>query len=176
MKNRGISDFCTVALLAFLNTNVSAAHDGTLNFSGNITNRTCSIVGGNTLTVTLPTVARETLSSPGSLSGVTFFVLALTECDATANGIYAYFNNDKGVDAEGRLLNSGTAKNVALELRDARYAFIPIGSADQTNSPFFTAVSVDGQARLYYSAQYYATGVVTAGTVSATVTYSVVYL
>lgn len=175
MKKIAISTLSAVAVLAALNTNALAS-DGTITFNGEITSQTCSIAsGGDNLTVTLPTVSAAGLNSAGATAGNIGFAIALTDCDTSVNSVYANFEAGTNVDADGRLAITGSATNVAVELLDSASTPIVVGS-DQQDSASRATIDASGNATLNYSAQYYATGAATAGSVSTSVTYSLVYL
>jgi major type 1 subunit fimbrin (pilin) len=88
--------------------------------------------------------------------------------------VYAYFEQGANVNADGRLTNTGTATNVDLQLLSGNDV-LNAGSTEQTTSPKTVALTA-GAGTLTYSAQYYATGAATAGTVLSAVNYSINYL
>jgi major type 1 subunit fimbrin (pilin) len=101
--------------------------------------------------------------------------MALSNCSATTGDVYAYFEQGANVNADGRLTNTGTATNVDLQLLDSGNGVLNAGSTEQTTSPKTVALTA-GAGTLTYSAQYYATGAATAGTVLSAVNYSINYL
>lgn len=176
MKKIAISTLSALAVLAALNTNALAS-DGTITFNGEIASQTCSIAsGGDNLTVTLPTVSAVGLNSAGATAGNIGFAIALTDCDTSVNSVYANFEAGTNVDADGRLTTTGSATNVAVQLLDSASTPIVVGSDQQQDSASTATIDSSGNATLNYSAQYYATGAATAGSVSTSVTYSLVYL
>ena len=165
------------------------AADGTMTFTGTITDTTCSINGMASGTpadvaVTLPTVSASTLASAGSVAGTsspTQMVLALTGCSGTATKAVATFENGPTVDqTTGNLSNqtaagSGGAKNVQVRLLNA--SLLPIDITTGSNNDIAnngTAIS-GGTGNLKYFAQYYATGAATAGAVNTSVQYTMQY-
>ncbi len=165
-------------MLAAAQVNAAEASDGTINFTGNIASQTCTVSvngGGSTATVTLPKVASSILSTSGQTAGNTRFTMALSNCSATTGDVYAYFEQGANVNADGRLTNTGTATNVDLQLLDSGNGVLNAGSTEQTTSPKTVALTA-GAGTLTYSAQYYATGAATAGTVLSAVNYSINYL
>lgn len=165
-----------------------AADTGTITFSGQVLNSTCSVSGNggsNDFTVTLPTVQKSALPSSGAYSaGARPFTLNLTGCpvNATPVKVGAQFYSSKA-DAKllGGLQNAtgpGYASGVAVQLLDKDGGAVaignaaPSGNADVTNQ---VAVNGSGNATLNYSAQYYVTGTVGAGTVSTFVQYVINY-
>lgn len=156
-----------------------AAHasDGTINFSGAVTASTCTVKlngGAATGTVTLPTVSTSALGSAGSTAGSTPFTLDISGCTFSgASAVTAYFEAGANVDpTTGRLNNTGGASNVQLQLYLGD-AYASKVAAGQSNQNAAAALSANGQ--LKYGVEYYATGTATAGTVTSSVTYSLVY-
>lgn len=167
----------------FAATGVQAAGNGTINFTGKVVAQTCDAVvngGANPSSVTLPTVQASVLGSAGSTAGQTGFNIALANCAATAptggGTVKAYFEQGATVDTNGRLINQTTdgAKNVALELIDGNdNSAIKVGDIAQNTGNFVTITG--GKATLPYAVRYYATGVATAGVVTSSATYSLIY-
>lgn len=165
-------------LLAAAQVSAAEASDGTINFTGTIASQTCTVSvngAGSTATVTLPKVAAGVLNTAGAVAGNTRFTLALSDCSATTGDVYAYFEQGAGVNANGRLTNTGTAKGVDLQLLDNNNKAINAGSSEQSTAPATVALTA-GAGTLSYSAEYYATATAEAGTVASTVNYSINYL
>lgn len=165
-------------LLAAAQVNAAEASDGTINFTGQIESQTCTVSlngGTSTGSVELPTVSSSLLKTPGQTAGNTRFTIDLSDCSAQTGDVFAYFEQGANVNAEGRLTNTGTAKNVDLQLLDSASKALNAGSTDQTASPTTAALNA-GAATLTYAAQYYATDAATSGTVASSVTYSINYL
>ena len=136
--------------------------------------------GTTAATVTLPTVQASVLSATGNTAGQTAFNVGVTGCATTnqsgANTVKAYFEKGANVDASGRLINTATggASNVVLQLVDGTgNAPINVGDVAQ-NTGNFVAIS-GGSATLPYAVRYFATGAATAGAVTSSVTYSLIY-
>lgn len=165
-------------LLAAAQVNAAEASDGTINFTGQIESQTCTVSlngGTSTGSVELPTVSSSLLKTTGQTAGNTRFTIDLSDCSAQTGDVFAYFEQGANVNAEGRLTNTGTAKNVDLQLLDSASNALNAGSTDQTASPKTAALNA-GAATLTYAAQYYATDAATSGTVASSVTYSINYL
>lgn len=165
-------------LLATAQVNAAEASDGTINFTGTIAAQTCTVSvngGGSSATVTLPKVAAGVLNEAGAVAGNTRFTLTLSDCSAKTGDVYAYFEQGAGVNANGRLTNTGDATGVDLQLLDSANNPINAGSTEQSTAPKTVALA-DGAGTLAYSAQYYATAAATAGSVASTVNYSINYL
>ncbi|MFC3625496.1 fimbrial protein [Vogesella amnigena] len=154
------------------------ASDGTINITGEVSAVTCTINSGTkNITVNLPKVPTTALPS-GQTAGRTQFQIALTGCtNSTGKSARAYFEpgTGSGVSAVGRLLNTGTATNVSLELLDSNYALInPNDNIDKPQSAQLVPL-VSGAGTLTYYAQYYSFGTVTPGSVNASINYSIHY-
>lgn len=165
---------------------VQAAGNGTINFTGAVNNQTCNATvngatGATAAAVTLPTVQANILATAGSTAGQTAFKMDVTGCAATnptgAGTVKAFFEKGANVDANGRLINTATAtpaSNVSLQLIDGT-GNVPINAGDiSQNTGNFVTIS-SGNATLPYSVRYYATGAATAGAVTSSVTYSLIY-
>jgi len=160
-------------------TSAQAASDGTVNFTGSVTGTTCNItVNGSVApvaaTVTLAAAPDSDLKIAGATSTPTPFDMVLSGCTATGK-VSAQFEIGTGVDiATGRLKNTGTAKNVDLQLYDNMVGTAPAIRAGVAD-PRTTVQIAGGNATLKYGVRYYATGQATPGTVKGAVTYHLVY-
>lgn len=164
---------------------VQAAGNGTINFTGAVNSQTCNATvngatGATAAAVTLPTVQANVLSTASNTAGQTAFNVNVANCATTnpsgASNVKAYFEKGPNVDANGRLNNTATggASNVLLELVDGTgNTPIKIGDIAQ-NTGNFVAIS-GGNATLPYAVRYYASGAATAGAVTSSVTYSLIY-
>ena len=176
MKQK-LSLLAAVAALAFGSSAMAA--DGTITITGTVTDTTCSIAvndGTANATVTLPTVSTSSLAASGDTAGTTLYTISLTECSGTSLGTaHAWYEAGANVDTDsGRLNNTsdGTTTNVQVQLLNADLGVITAGVTDQND------VTVDisgGSGTLEYYAQYYATGVSTAGAVATSVDYTIEY-
>lgn len=162
---------------------VASAADGTITFTGNVTDKTCTIstAGGADFSVALPTVSNGSLAAAGAVSGRTPFAINLTQC--SAGNVATFFEPGATVDFNsGRLINqqsADAATNVQLQLLGANSQFLPIRSTGaglaQENSQWVNVAAANGAANLNYYVEYYATGAATAGTVSSSVRYTIIY-
>nr|WKF59873.1 Major fimbrial subunit SMF-1 [Paraburkholderia busanensis] len=173
----------TSGLLGLASFGAHAA-DGTITITGTVSDSTCSINGKATGTsadksITLPTVSAGSLSAAGNVGGMsspTDLVLALSGCSGTATKAIARFENGPTVDqTSGYLNNSGTATKVQVRLLNGQMQ--PINITTNANNDISTnsATIAGGAANLKYFAQYYSTGVATAGTVNTSVQYTMQY-
>lgn len=170
-----------LALIAALSVvgiaNVQAA-DGTITINGLVTDKTCNIVtpAGKDFTVTLPTVFRQTLAKAGDVAGRTPFQIKLEDC--SAGKVATYFEPGATVDFNtGRLINQAAAgaQNVDVQLLGDNNQVIPVlATGAQANSQWVDVVE-GGSADLNYYAEYYATGASTAGEVTTSVQYTIIY-
>ncbi|HEY1998143.1 fimbrial protein [Paraburkholderia sp.] len=159
------------------------ASDGTITFTGTLSNTTCSINGTAsgtlaTSSVALPQVSASTLGVAGATGGRSAPIpLALTGCTGTATKAVAYFESGPNVDqANGYLSNTGgTASKVDVRLLNASFQPINILSGLNNDIASNGATITAGSANLKYYGEYYATGVATAGTVSTSVSYTMQY-
>ncbi len=173
--------FLAIAALASMTFAANAA-DGTITFNGLVTDKTCDITTpqGKDFTVTLPTVAKSSLPNAGATAGRTPFTINLSKC--TAGNVATYFEPGATVDfASGRLVNQAAANaagNVQIRLLGSNSQFLPVLAAGagiaQANSQW-VAVAADGSASLNYYAEYYATAAASAGEVTSSVKYTIIY-
>ncbi|MDE8554992.1 fimbrial protein [Pantoea vagans] len=164
---------------ALVSGSVFAASDNTINFQGEVTAETCSVsVNGNNASpvVLLPTVSTSDLATSGTTAGDTNFTVGVSGCtgDSSKTTKISTVFVGNNVSAAGNLTNTGTAKNVEVQILDPKDAVINLtsgyaGSGDMT----LQAGETSGSAT--YSARYYAAGTPTAGTVTASLQYAVTY-
>lgn len=159
------------------------AADGTILFTGTVTANTCSINGKTAgsaadLNIKLDDVTASSLAAAGATGGTTAtpFEFNLTNCTGGATKAVAHFENGPTVDTiTGNLTNSGTAKNVQVQLLNAKRLPINIvteGNNDITNNG--TDIS-SGSGTLQYYSQYYSLGGAVAGSVNTSVQYTMQY-
>ncbi|HEY5805266.1 MAG TPA: fimbrial protein [Lysobacter sp.] len=160
--------------IAALSSPASAA-DGTVTITGTVSTVTCSINAGTpNIAVTLPTVPTTSLKVSGDTAGSQTFNIALTGCGALTKAT-GYFEPGANTDfTTGNLKNNGTASNVQVRVLNADLTPITMGASLATQgSKQITLAS--GAGNLGYVAQYIATGLGGAGTVTTNVQYTVVY-
>ncbi len=165
-----------------LMSGAALAFNGTITITGEVTAGTCdiSVNGGNSSAfVTLPTVSTNALSGLGQTAGTTGFKLDLTSCPTTGS-VRAYFENIGVEQSTGNLSNKAVASggknpaaNVEVQILSANSTAIDL--RDNTGNDVLVDFSATGDATLYYSARYIATGTVGAGLVSADLIYSLDY-
>lgn len=170
------------------------ASDGTITFTGAVTASTCtlSVNGGanaGTATVALPTVDTAALANtaPTKTAAGTFFSIGVSGCVAAADiggvaptQVAIYFEAGPNVDEKtGGLINTVAGSNVEVNLYNASGAAIvgtQIMPGTNTNQPGAQPVASGGTQWFYagYSTAG-AAAAATAGAVSTSITYSLVY-
>ncbi|WOR89417.1 fimbrial protein [Proteus mirabilis] len=164
----------------FLSTNALALSDNTITFQGEVSDETCSVsINGNQAkpVVILPTVSAKELKDSRDTAGQVTFDIGLSGCTGNTDKptkISTVFVGNQ-VTSNGNLGNTGNATNVEIQLLDTAQKVINLtggfkGEGDLQLKPGET------QASATYTAQYYATGAASAGTVEATLQYAVSYL
>jgi len=176
----------------------SQASDGTITFTGAVTANTCTVsvnASGADATVALPTVSTSALTNAASKTTAagTFFNMAVSACTATPladiggtapTTVAIYFEAGPNVDeVTGGLINTVAGSNVEVNLYNASAASIvgtQIKPGTQTNQPLTQAIGTGGTQWFY--AGYSTAGTnglagaaATAGAVSTSITYSLIY-
>jgi len=154
------------------------AADGLLTFHGMVTATTCVINGGFPDFIRiLPQMSATALPVANSTAGTTNFSIVLTSCTPTTGSAIAFFEAGVGVDpVTGRLINTGTAPNVQVQLLNSTGGVIIAGAPSLTQNSGVAVPLASGSGTLHYAARYFANGGgVGAGTVEAKVTYSIEY-
>jgi len=165
------------AVAMFCGAGVWAA-DGTVNVTGSVSATTCTVNGNGTgvanFSIAMPNVAKSALNVAGATAGTTPFTIAVTGCSGTSTTITPYFESGSTINSSGRLINSGTAANVEVQITTGTGTVVALNAG--SGSQNVTATNLSGGAGTSsFIARYYATGVATAGTVSSSFTYSIVY-
>ena len=109
------------------------ASDGTINFTGEITDETCTVdTGSQNLTVNLGKVSKSSLDgAAGKKSSPTGFQLKLTSCPATVTGATVKFDGTSDSNNSNLLKltqESGVATGVGIEIADKTGTAIPLYS------------------------------------------------
>ncbi len=169
------------------------ASDGTITFNGAVVASTCTVSlngGAADGTVTLPTVDRASLgngTTEKQTGGGTFFNMTVGACTGTGN-VSIYFEAGPTVDqATGGLINTATSgSNVEVNLYNASGAavvgtqILPGSFAPSANQPatLLQSAATGGGVTQWFYAGYSTAGAnaaASAGAVSTTVTYSLIY-
>ncbi|WP_371972093.1 fimbrial protein [Acinetobacter sp. AL9] len=148
----------------------------TITFQGDIAANTCTVQVNSQAspTVTLPTVGTVDLGSSGKTAGATPFTVNLIGCVATADDVQVRFVAHTEAGANLGLDSTSTAGNVVVQLLEGYAGGSPInfsGGVAVTSRK----TTESGAASFPLTAQYYATGVASAGTVQAIADYEVIY-
>ncbi|TDX20261.1 major type 1 subunit fimbrin (pilin) [Buttiauxella sp. BIGb0552] len=181
MKKLNFAYAAVVMAIAF--GQQAMASDGTINFTGKVTDVTCTVTATSSSgsNVTLPTVSKTALANIHDTAGATPFKISLTGCTgslADPVNVAVYFEPGGNVNTDGRLNNTavaGAAQNVdiALSLADKVSEELNLGVSPTVK--YATIDPDDKNAEMNFVAKYYATGAAEAGAVTSSVTYSIVY-
>jgi major type 1 subunit fimbrin (pilin) len=172
------------------------ASDGTITFTGAVTASSCTIkinnAGTGNGTVALPTVDTAALTNGAARTTAagTFFSVGLSACSAATDigggpsaptTVQIYFEAGPNVDqATGGLINTVAGSNVEVNLYNASNATIigtQIKPGTGTNQPVAQTIGAEGTQWFYAGYSTAANGgqVATAGAVSTSITYSLIY-
>jgi len=146
--------------------------------NGSVTALTCTVVTP-ALTIALPTVSVPSLSAAGRTGGATSFAVLLN-CSGAGAGVYVTLSDANLVSNTTSLLTltpGSTATNVKLQILNSAGVPVSYGPDSATAGnlnqwyvgPSATVSSIP------LTAEYYATGVATPGTVSALATFTLSY-
>lgn len=166
-----------------------SAEDGTITFTGDISDATCTVVVGDDtgestngdFTVKLKPVSVTALKTDKMRAGDTPFYIKLSGAQCP-NGKYANVSFERALSLNidpvtGNLKNftdAGAAKNVQVGLTDEKLTAIDLNQ--QITDPTKGKQISNNTAKFDYWAQYVATGgAATAGKVSTNVVYSIIY-
>jgi major type 1 subunit fimbrin (pilin) len=157
----------------------ASAADGTLTFTGKITEATCTVtgtggaVGSGTVAVALDTFSKATLDAANKTVGDKPFQIALSGADCTDGKIYkmGFQGGGANADANGNLNNSLTgvtaATNVQVRLLNATGQVVNFKT--DANGPVSTAIA-GNNGTIDLTAQYMAyPAAATAGDLSTSV-------
>jgi major type 1 subunit fimbrin (pilin) len=161
------------ASLGFVGTSIAA--DGTINFTGTITDNACTVdTGSANQTVNLGTVSSTTFTGAGVTAAPTRFNINLTNCPAAVTTASVRFDGaTSAANNQILALSSGqTATNVGVALYEQDSStLIPIASKTADRP-----ITATGPNVLTYIAKYYATATpVTAGTANSSATFTIGY-
>lgn len=188
MKKLNIAYAAVVMAMAF--GQQAMASDGTITFNGEVTDVTCTVSAGGTggdATVILPTVGVNAFgAAPDKTAGAKPFSISLSGCSsasgelATAKNVAVYFEQGANVNANGRLKNTAVsgAQNVDIAIYRASDETTPLmlGKVPAAGTGYSTISAATPTTTMDFLAKYYSTtAAVTAGLVTSSVTYSIVY-
>lgn len=162
---------------------------GTITFSGKVVGNTCviqvtgtnsagsaSVAGGAaTGTVTLPTVYTTAFSGAGTVAGATPFSISLTGCDSSFTTAQTLWQPGSNLSSTGGRLKTGNS-TVDVQLLNSSNTAMDLSQTTAGGQSSTAANFSGGAATLNYSAQYYANNAtVTAGAVSTSTQFTVIY-
>lgn len=162
----------SAAQLTDTNTAVSG---GSVNFIGQVVDAACSVSADSiNQTVQLSQVRAAKLTTAGMVANQKEnFTIKLEDCDTSVKQNAAViFNGQQDANLAGTLANTagaGSATNVALQL------YGPDGQVLNVGDTSSSVALNNGENVIPLSVDYIATGEATAGNVSATATFSMVY-
>ena len=167
--------------LSLITTLTYAAPDGTITINGKVMDQTCTIGGtdGNYI-VTLPSVSKSTLATANSTNGDTLFSINLSNCPVGSIGIY-FDNSHANINSAGRLKNTvmspNAAANVDVQLLNSAKTILDLTKdASGQNLILSNVGTAGGNAKIDFYARYFANAAnVTAGGITTTATYYVIY-
>ncbi|EKU56495.1 fimbrial protein [Acinetobacter sp. WC-323] len=176
-----------LALLAICATSTTFAATGVITFTGQLVAGTCSAnvagSGNASASVTLPTVNTAALGAANATAGTTAFKINLTGTGCTASGPSSstliatpYFESEVAkVNAAGRLINTGAATGVDVQLLTNNQTVIDVNAPAPTQSSSVGVSAGTNSNDFNYFARYFATAATTAGAVTSSVSYSIIY-
>lgn len=170
------SKLTLAALFAAMSMSASVlAADGTVNFKGIITDKSCTVdTGSKDQTVDLGKVATTAFTAKGDTAGAKSFVIKLTTCpeDVTENGATVRFDGAaKGGDPSILALDDASvATDVGIQIKDNANKVVKL----YENSSVYTLVKGDNN--LNFTARYIATAdKVGAGAANSSAQFTIIY-
>lgn len=159
----------------------STPQTGVVKITGKVTTTSCALgTSATNVTVKLPPVSKDLLSTAQSNAGRGGFSLSVTGCDDGVK-VSAAFVPDTNVDANGNLRNTAPAadnpaSNVQVQVLDKDHNVININTDDATSQKTRGVDVSGGAANLQYYLQYYSqAGGASAGAVAATANFQLTY-
>lgn len=167
------------ALAIMPSAHAATATDGTINISGQVVATTCTVAvngGSANGTVALKPAPTSALNAAAATYGDMPFTIGVTGCDSSLNGktVTPYWSGTN-INSAGRLNNTGLATKVDLQLLNSDDTTAITLNGGEGNQGTTGVAVASGAATMTYYARYYATGTATAGTVSSSVNYTLIY-
>lgn len=163
-------------LAASASVSTANAADGTINFTGNITDQACTVsTSSASQTVALGTISASSFGAAGATSAPTSFDIVLTSCPPALTSASVKFDGATNA-ANSNLLaitgGTGVATGVGIALYESNNStLIPVASASAAK-----ALSSTNDTTLTYIAKYMSTAAsVTAGTANAVSDFTIAY-
>lgn len=174
MMNKKLIVIAMLAGSAF--TSVAQAADGTINFTGNITDDACTVTPATAnQTVTLGTVNSGSFASAGATASPTRFGITLTSCPAAVTTASVKFDgptNAANSDLLALTAGAGIATGVGIGIYEQNATtMIPVSTASASKT-----LSTTDDTTFNFIAKYVATAAsVTAGTANAASDFTITY-
>lgn len=163
-----------IASLSVCAANAFAA-DGTINFTGTITDTACTVTNNATkpLTVTLGTVSSKGFTTAGVTAAPTAFDIGLTDCPDTMKNASVKFGGDSA-NSDNSILKltpgTGVATGVGIQIVDNTGKVVPLYTSSSLTP--LTA----GTNNLQFIARYISLAdTVTGGKADSTAQFTIVY-
>lgn len=177
MKSLSKAMFPLVGLMAASSFQTASAANGTVNFTGEIVQSTCSVVSGDqTKTVVLGKYPTSAFPKTGATSGAKAFTISLEKCEA---GDYSLrFDGNTPTGNPDLLAVTGGAKGVGVEILDNNSAIVPITQdvATPASVTIASTGATPGMATFNLRARYRSfQDVVTAGQANSNATFTIQY-
>jgi len=171
--NKNAMLFMLLACSAF--TAVSHAADGTINFTGTITDVACIVTPATAnQTVTMGTVSASALANVGDTAAPSRFDIVLTHCPATATRAMVKFDGPADANNSSLLAltnSAGKANGVAVGIYEGdANTLIAVGSPSASRT-----LSATADTTFNFFAKYVATGPVVPGSANAVSDFTVIY-
>lgn len=172
-----------LATTAALSFSSAFAADGTVNFTGSVTDTACVVdMGGtNVLAVQMGKISKSSFTVAGTVAAATKFTLQLKSCPSATTATVKFDGIAANGDDKVLALTTGTgvATGLGIQLSDKSGAVLPLA----TNSTSYTLLKKDLTATppadvndLVFTARYISTAAaVTAGSANSTATFSINY-
>ncbi|EPL6454559.1 fimbrial protein [Providencia rettgeri] len=164
-----------IATSSIFAINNAFAADGTIDFTGEITDQACELAAGSdALKVNLGKVSKTALPSTGSTASATKFTIKLINCPATVTTASVKFDADSylGDDTVIKLKEeAGVATGVGIQITDDLNTIVPLFTASK-NYPLKQNVENNLDFRARYIAK---SDTVTTGPANGTATFTINY-
>lgn len=169
------SHFAAITLIAgaLFISHYSQAADGTINFTGSITDTACTVTSASQ-NVDMGAVAASSLSgAAGKKAAATQFDIALTDCPADVGNVEVKFDGPADA-ANTELLEIETgalaASGVGIEFSDREEQHIKLG---ENSAPY--AIQAGANTLTFYASYMATADAVTAGSANSTAQFTMVY-
>lgn len=167
---------CSASVFA---ANPVTVDGGTVHFTGKLVNAACAVsTESANQTVELGQYRTASLATAGEKTAPVPFKIQLVDCDPSvqATASVAFYGQTTDVNPELLTVSAGgsnatAAKNVGIEVSDAKSKILGFGGEDFSNPKTL----LEGNNDLNFSARYVATGAATPGTANADATFVVKY-